>query len=518
MSWMSTRRRFAAEGGFTVIEASIAMLLVALLFTTLSAGLISGLRASRDARLFQQATSIGEEAVEGARNLQYDTLIMQTSDLAGDPRIESGPRFDPDEAGPLVTEPVVTSESGGSIVPHIINCPDDPQPECNQSLGNTPFTISRYVTWVDDAIQGGPAQSYKRVVVIIEWQIGSETNSYVTSAFIALARRGLPVPKFELTPEAQTVQVEQGNLVVFPHTIRNFGITDTYDLEMTTNPRGWVINYYKDEGQIGTFEPVVDSLLLDTNSTGKPDTGSVGTDETTYFLAVFVLGPTETIGTVDMTLTATSGANNSITHTSTDTVIVGFAGLTLNLHNNPTPPTGNTTAQKPMAMNLTPVSATTLYTYSTDYYNNEPGRYIEQRNTDHNEDLKVRMANWVYQVPNPDTLFNGTVELTLWVARKDLSCTGGPVHIRAFLRTKATDVTDTGNELTSGDGVMVPVGVGSCPFQQITITMTPINVTLAANTWLELKVTNRQTSGDAALIAYDTLDYRSTIKLPQVST
>jgi type II secretory pathway pseudopilin PulG len=518
MNRISTRRPLAEEGGFTLIEASVAMLLVALMFTALSVGLTGGLRAVRDARLYQQATSIGEEAIEAARDLQYDTLVMVTSDLGGDPRIEPGPNFDPDGSGALAAEPVVVSSSGGSIVPHIITCPG-PHPSCSESLGNTPFTISRYVTWVDDADQGGPAQSYKRMVVIIEWQIGGRTNSYVTSSFIALARRGLPVPKFELTPEAQTVQVEQGNLVVFPHTIRNFGIVDTYDLEMTTNPRGWVINFYKDEGQIGTFEPVVDSLLLDTNSTGKPDTGSVNTDETTHFLAVFVLGPTETPGPVDMTLTATSGANNSVTHTSTDTVIVGFAGLTLNLHNNPTPPTGDTLAQKPMAMNLTPVSATTLYKYSTDYYNNQPGRYIEQRNTDHNEALKVRMANWVYQVPNPDTLFNGTVELKLWVARKDLSCTGGPVHIRAFLRTKATDVSDTpGNELTSGDGVMVPVGVGSCPFQEITITMTLTNVTLAANTWLELKVTNRQTSGDAALIAYDTNDYRSTIKLPQVST
>lgn len=507
--WISKRQRMDHENGFTIIEASIAMLVVALMFTALSAGLMGGLRATRDARLYQQATSHGEEAVEAARDLQYDSLVMQTSDLAGDPRIQSGPMFDPDQSGPLVAEPVVASASGGSIVPHITT----------EAVGNTTFTTSRYVTWVDDTIQGGPAQSYKRMVVIIEWQVGGRTNSYVTSSFIALARRGLPVPKFELAPAAQTVEVEQGNLVVFPHTIRNLGIVDTYDLEIpaSENPRGWVINFYKDEGQIGTFEPVTDSLLLDSNSTGKPDTGSVSTNETTYFLVVFLLGPTEAPGSVNMTLRATSGANDSVSHTSEDTVVVGFAGLTLNLHNNPSPPTGDTTAQKPMAMNLSPVSGTTLFKYSTNLYTNQAGRFIDRKNASHTETSTQYMANWVYQVPNTPT-FNGTVEVKLWVARKDFSCTGGAVNLRAFLRTKTTNVTDTGTQIASGDGVMVPVGIVSCPFQQITITMTLTNVSVAINTWLELKVTNRNATGDAALIAYDTADFRSTIKLPQVAS
>jgi type II secretory pathway pseudopilin PulG len=503
------RRRLAEEKGFTIVEASIAMLIVAMMFTALSAGLISGLRATRDARLFQQATAIGEEAVEAARDLNYDTLVMQTSDLAGDPRVQSGPRFDPDQSGPLVSEPIVTSTSGGAIVPHITT----------EVVFNTTFRTSRYVTWVDDALQGGPAQSYKRMVVMIEWDVAGRTNSYVTSSFIALARRGLPVPKFELSPQTQTVQVEQGNLVAFPHTIRNLGIVDTYDLEMTTNPRNWVVNFYKDNGQIGTFEPVVDSLLLDSNSTGTPDTGSVNTNESTHVLAVFLLGLTEAVGTVNMTLTATSGANNSVTRTATDTVVIGFASLILNLHNKPSPPVGDTTAQKPMSMNLSPVSASTLYKYSTDYDNTSPGRFVDIKtpNPTHSETSTRYMANWVHQIPQ-NTLFNGTAEVKIWVARKDLSCTGGPVQMRAFLRTKITDTTDAGVQLATGDGTMVPTGIGTCPLQQITISMNMTNVNVPINTWLELKITTRNTTGDAALIAYDTTTYPSTLKLPRVST
>jgi type II secretory pathway pseudopilin PulG len=519
MRGLLVRRQPSSEGGFTIIEASIAMLLVAMMFTALSAGLMSGLRATRDARLFQQATSMGEEAVEAARDLAYDKLVMQTSDLSGDPRVEPGPpmKFDPDGSGSLLAEPLVAVTTAGaeSIVPHITT----------ETVVNTTFTSSRYVTWVDDAVQGGPAQSYKRMVVIIEWQVGDKTNRYVTSSFIALARRGLPVPKFELQPEAQTVEVEQGNVVVFPHTIRNLGIVDTYDLKMTTNPRGWVINFYRDEGQIGVFEPVTDSLLLDTNSTGVPDTGSVPTDEITYFLAVFVLGPADEAGPVDMTLTATSGANDAVAHDSQDTVVVGFAGLTLNLHNKPTPPSGNTAAQTHMAMDLAPISAVLLHRYSTNYYpipdtpDKPGGRYINNRNVGDSETSTEVMANWVYQLPAGQATFNGTVELKLWVARKDFSCVGGPVHIRAYLRQK-TQSDDSGTEifLTSGDAVMNPIGIGSCPFQSITLTMPLTNKTILGGNWLELKVTNRQTSGDAALIAYDTFTNPSRLKLPQVSS
>ena len=510
---ISIRRRVAEEGGFTVIEASIAMLVAAMMFTALSSGLMSGLKAVRDARLFQQATSVGEEAVEAARNLQYETLSMQTSDLSGDPRIQAGLTFDPDGSGALLAEPVVATASGATIVPHITT----------QTLGNTTYTTSRYVTWVDDALQGGPGQSYKRMVVIVEWPAGGTTNTYRTSSFIARARRGLPVPKFELAPEAQTLEVEQGNLVVFAHTIRNLGIVDTYDLVMPDpDDRSWIINFYKDTNQNGTFEPAIDSLLLDTNSTGTPDTGSVATDEIVYFLAVFLLGLTEAPGTEVMTLTATSGANNAVSHSAQNTLEIGVVGLTLNLHNNPTPPVGNTTAQANMAMDISPGSSPTLYQYSTNHYSGgsaKPGRFVDKRgNPAHDESNTKFMANWVHQVPQ-NTLFNGTAQIKVWVAAKDFKC-DKTLHIRAFLRKKDTSATTAGTLLGSVNAIILPPGGSEpCEFRQQTLSIALTNVTVETNKWVELKITNVEiTNGDAALIAYDTLTYNSTLKLPQVST
>lgn len=506
MSWRA-RRRIASEAGFSVIEASIAVALTAALITALAAGLTGGLRAVQDARMYQQGTSIGEEAVESGRNLQFDSLAMQDSDLAGDPRIVAGPRFDPDgSAGSLASEPVVSASSGGSVFPHVTT----------RTVAGVVFTLSRYVTWVDDALQGGAGQSYKRLASIVEWRSGGRTNNYRTSSLVARARRGLPIPKFELAPLDQTLSVDAGNFVAFPHTLTNFGIVDTYDLEMEVpDGRNWVIQFYEDTNQNGLYDVAVDSVLQDTNSTGIPDTGSVGTNEKFYLLVVWLLVPTET-GSETLTLTTTSGANDEVSKQATDRLNIGSPGITLYLHNNPTPPVGDTTAQKAMAMNADQPTAETLFKYSTNYYTLFSGRFIDKKNISAGETSAQYMANWVYQVPQTAT-FTGTATVKLWVAAKGFAC-DKLLHIRVHLSEKANGLTDTGTEFASADGLLSPSGLfGECPFQLITISPS-VSRTIATNQWIELKVSVRNASQDAGLFAYDTLTYKATIKLPQVVT
>lgn len=495
------------ESGFTLIEASIAMAIIALVAAGLAVGLMGGLRATRDARLFQQATALGDAEVETSRDTLYDNLVMVTSDLAGDARVLPGPSMDPDGTGPLLVEPIVSAPSGGSISPHIFQ----------ETVDNYAFTISRYVTWVDDTVQGGPARSYKRFVVLIEWTSGGRTNTYRTSAFITRARRGLPVPKFELAPAEQELEVQPGNTVVFAHGITNLGIVDAYDLQMPVpGGRTWAITFYKDVDQDGLYTVGIDTPLVDTNFTGVVDTGNVSTGQTTYLLAVWTLSPLETLGTETLTLTATSGANDAHTRTATDTLDIGTVGITLYLHNRPTPPTGNTTAQKNTPMTVDAPTASTLYQYSTNYYSNNAGRFVDKKTTTSGESSTNFMANWVYQVP-ATTTYNGTAELEIWVALKDLKC-DKTVNFNVFLREKATSSTDTGTQFASGVGVAVPQGaVEPCNFRLITVTM-PVNRTINTNQWIELKVTVLEATGDAGLFAYDTPAFESKLTLPQVAT
>ncbi|MFN2486566.1 MAG: hypothetical protein ABR609_08175, partial [Acidimicrobiia bacterium] len=275
----------AREDGFSLVEAVASILIVMLFMGASAATLISGYRAVRQTKYFQQGTALGNRAVEGARDISYDALGMLNSDLAGDADITSacaglagpGNFYDPG-GGTLTCERIVSSDGNVEIENHIQTV----------TVEGKVFTIKRYVTWVDNDAQGGTGEDYKRLSVVVEWVDNGTIDSFETSTFVARARRGLPVPEFELAPAAQNKQVEQGQIATFAHSIENLGIVDAYDIEMPV-PAGWGIQFYADDevdGEIGVYDPAFDEALTDTNGTGKPDTGNVATDEVTYFLAV----------------------------------------------------------------------------------------------------------------------------------------------------------------------------------------------------------------------------------------
>jgi cobalamin biosynthesis Mg chelatase CobN len=68
--------------------------------------------------------------------------------------------------------------------------------------------------------------------------------------------------------------------------------------------------------------------------------------------------PGEPLGAVEMTLVVTSGARPDLSVEATDTVDIGNPSVTLYLHNRPTPPTADTTAQANMTMTEVAPTAT----------------------------------------------------------------------------------------------------------------------------------------------------------------
>ena len=333
------------EDGFSLIEAVAAILIVMIFMAASAASLISGYRAIRQTKYFQQGTALGNQAIEETRDVSYDALGMLNSDLAGDSDISGncpgldvvpGSFYDPGGAA-LTCERIVSADGNVEIMNHI-----DPE-----SVEGKVFTIKRYVTWVDTEDQGGPEEDYKRVSVVVEWTDNGTTDSFETSTFVSRARRGLPVPKFELTPASQTKYVEQGFTATFAHSIENLGIVDAYDIEMPV-PAGWGIEFYADDqvsGQSGVYDPLYDEALTDTNGNGIPDTGNIATSEVSFFLAVVTVPITQPNGGVDVPLTATSGVNDEVIGTSANRAGVGPVSIALYLHNNPSPPGGTTTAQ-----------------------------------------------------------------------------------------------------------------------------------------------------------------------------
>jgi hypothetical protein len=185
--------------------------------------------------------------------------------------------------------------------------------------------------------------------------------------------------------------------------------------------------------------------------------------------------------------------------------------VTLYLHNQATPPAGDTSAQKNMPMNVTAPTATRLHRYSTDLYAAYPGRLVEKTNTSSTQSSTKYMMNWTYQV-STNTAFNGNAELRLWVALKDHKCDKTP-NFKAYLREKSSATTDTGIEFASASATSPPVGNEPCDFRLVTITL-PVNRTITAGKWIELKVTVNESTGESALFAYDTTAHTSLLRLP----
>lgn len=513
---LSPHRRISSEDGFGLIESVVTLAVAAVILLSLTYSIMSALGASRSSKLFLQATSLGNEAIEGARNLHYDSLVMVDADLAGDSRVLGSCSglpgtffYDPDGGGSLSCEALVSSGAGGSIFPHITT----------ETVGTSRFTVYRYVTWVDEASQGGPGQDYKRVVARVEWTVNAKLLSYQTSAFVTRARRGLPVPKFDLAPPDQTASVEPGNVVALPFTVNNLGIVDAYDVSLPV-PAGrlWTIAFYHDVNEDGVYNPAQETiaeLLTDSNGTGVVDTGNVATGDTAFLLAVWTLSPLDGAGTEDMVLTATSGADASIFHEVLATVEVGTVGVDLYLHDNPTPPTGNSTANINMAMNPTAPTAATFYQYSSNYYNGGPGRYVKESSAGPTTTTTDEISNWVYQVPEV-TNFNGTGEIDMWVALKDFKCDKTLV-VNYWVREKTSASTSGGTILATGAMTWIPSGPEPCNWVNLTTTFAISRVT-AQNRWIELKVAVANSTGTAGLFAYDTTTYQSKLTLPQVAS
>lgn len=249
------------DAGFSVVEVIVAVGVVGVILMILTTGMASGLRGALVTKVQQTATGLGDEAVERARALTYDDLAMQTSDLDGDERIQNG-TFDPDGPdGDLEPEPVAT-DPDGAVAPHVTT----------RTVGETPFTLSRYVTWVDANMQGGPAQDHKRITAIATWPVDDEIQTYRVSTLVANVVKGQSVEKFHLTSPAteEPVEASPGTEADVPAAVENLDVPETYDLTFDDLPSGWSETFYDDQGM----------LLHDSTGSSHPDTGEIGTAET----------------------------------------------------------------------------------------------------------------------------------------------------------------------------------------------------------------------------------------------
>ncbi len=177
------------------------------------------------------------------------------------------------------------------------------------------------------------------------------------------------------------------------------------------------------------------------------------------------------------------------------------------LHNNPTPPTANTTAQLNLPLDASVPTAATLYNYDTNC-ESRAGRSINRNTGLVTETGSCRFATWRSAALAAARTLNGTATLSVW-ARK--TSTGGTnPTLRAFLRVFDPG-TSTYTELGAANATVTVNSTSA--WARLDLAWTLSNVGVPAGRRIELKLV--ATGGTRNVeIAYDATSLASSLTLP----
>jgi type II secretory pathway pseudopilin PulG len=486
----------AGDGGFTLVETVVAITILAGVFVSAGAVFSRMLIGTLYSRQNQQAADVISEEIEALRAQSYAAVAMDASDLTGDANIvldHTIPTYDPDGAGPIVAEKIVTAV-GGVVKPHINVV----------TRNNTRYTVSRYVTDPGDA-----TGKYRRVTVVADWVSGKKSHTRRSSTFVTLTRRGLPLPNFTFTGPVAWTQ-NQGTTLAILVTLTNRGATDSWSLSGQTTPTAsppWVFQWYKDDGN-QAYDPGAEVQLTDSNGDGRPETDLLGTDVPIQLWAVAQLPSSSDLRTVVLTAqsngqpsspTGTAQLNIPVTVTG-DATCSGCTYRRHYLHNSATP--GDTVAGVNLPVDVTAPTATSLANYDTNV-DGVAGRKVTTGGTNATTSGS-QMVNWRYQAP-AKTTYNGNAVVTVWVM--PASGTTSTVQMTAYL-----NYDGGGSSYTNAGSATASIPAGTWSQVQFTI---PVNFSLTKNKKFELKlVTATGTGLTDALVAYDTTTYPAHVDMP----
>jgi flagellar protein FlaF len=193
-----------------------------------------------------------------------------------------------------------------------------------------------------------------------------------------------------------------------------------------------------------------------------------------------------------------------------------FSLQSLFLHNYPTPPTENTTAQAALPMDGAVPSASILYNYDSDV-DSDPGRMIQKGTGLVDESDLNKYQNWrisVASMVGTDTSgceIDGDIDLTLWTGMKNFEQLKRGV-INAYLRdfdggSGYTEIASATLDAANWQG-------GSDTWVETPITFSDVSYTIPVGHYFEVKLVVGDTADDDMWFAYDTIDYQSRIKVP----
>ena len=171
---MRSRERAAGnEGGFTLIESSIALGVIFTVLVGLLGALTAGTRGLITGRQRSAGLALANEVMEGARALNYGDV---GHDFDSDPTLATDPLITgiaPNlmyNGEPLAASVIDAGPLGGTTANPLF--PFSPHRFTNQREKTT-YTTSVYVTTVTPAI----GDAYKRITTIVSWSPAQYANA-----------------------------------------------------------------------------------------------------------------------------------------------------------------------------------------------------------------------------------------------------------------------------------------------------------------------------------------------------
>ena len=178
-------------------------------------------------------------------------------------------------------------------------------------------------------------------------------------------------------------------------------------------------------------------------------------------------------------------------------------------HNNPTPPTGDTSAQTDLSMDFTLPTASTIYNYDQDI-DASPGIVVTKGGIGATESDTTKYQNWRTATLASDVAINGIPRLHFWSGMKNFA-TGIAGEVQAYLR----DFDGSGyTEVASGTLDVADWQADDASWVYKTLTMTSASYTVGAGNQMEIKIIVGATSGDDIWFAYDTTALRTELEVP----
>jgi prepilin-type N-terminal cleavage/methylation domain-containing protein len=222
-------RRARRDDGFSLVEAVVALALLAVVVTITAAWVLNASQATRIAHEDAQVADLLQDDLEKVRAAPFGTLTMG-SPLPADPLVATSTGMA--TLGVGRTDERVVSFGAPTLLPHVVDG------TFNATVDGTPYRLTRYVTqpaWCTKTAGSVPSATdiCHRYSAMVTWASGGRTRTRWASEVVSNADRSVAEDWSWTVPGGTSPIVGSGGRVVVPVTVLNNGNRNAWSLTAT---------------------------------------------------------------------------------------------------------------------------------------------------------------------------------------------------------------------------------------------------------------------------------------------